>query len=69
MLPLLLIPAILILYYNTEYMIGGGGSTTVVMVRHGQAQHNVDRSIKDEESSLTEKGIEQAETTGKYLSA
>lgn len=39
------------------------------MVRHGQAQHNVDSITKDRESSLTEEGVDQAEITSKYLSS
>lgn len=40
----------------------------IVLVRHGEAEHNVGRVKDDLQSRLTDKGKRQATITGKYLS-
>ena len=43
------------------------GKTEIFLVRHGESQHHVDRSLDNFTSPLTQKGIQQAKCTGKYL--
>lgn len=40
----------------------------IILVRHGEAEHNIGRVKDDLQSRLTDKGKKQATITGKYLS-
>ena len=40
----------------------------IILIRHGESKHHIDKSVGDMNTSLSEKGIQNSIQTGKYLS-